>query len=87
MDKLLVRGKSTTLPEHSDARSLAESFNEFFITEISRIQRELSVLESSIDEMHCPPVHKLLKPASSKLHSFEPTTPDEITCIIKKASK
>ena len=87
VDKLLGRGKSATLPEHSDACSLAESFNEFFVTKISRIQTELSVLESSIDEMHCSPVHTLLKPASSKLHSFEPTTLDEITCIIKKASK
>ena len=87
MDKLLGRGKSSSLPDHKSIEALVQIFNEFFITKIANIRLELSKMESSVQGLHCPPLDSLLKPSSSKLCSFKLTTAEEITAIIKKASK
>ena len=87
VDKLLGRGKSSVLPEHTDAYTLAQMLNEFFITKISNIRNELATLESSIPQLHCPPLNSLLVPSSSKLLSFKPTTSSEVMSIINKSSK
>ena len=44
-------------------------------------------MESTIQELNCPPLDTLLKPSSSKLLNFKLTTSEEISSIIKKASK
>ena len=87
VDKLLGRGKSSVLPKHTDAYTLAQMLNEFFITKISNIRNELATLESSIPQLHCPPLNSLLVPSSSKLLSFKPTTSSEVMSIINKSSK
>ena len=87
VDKLLGRGKSSSLPDHKSIEALVQIFNEFFITKIANIRLELSKMESSVQGLHCPPLDSLLKPSSSKLCSFKLTTAEEITAIIKKASK
>ena len=87
VDKLLGRGKSSSLPDHKSIEALVQIFNEFFITKIPNIRLELSKMGSSVQGLHCPPLDSLLKPSSSKLCSFKLTTAEEITAIIKKASK
>ena len=51
------------------------------------IRSILSTMESTIQELNCPPLDTLLKPSSSKLLNFKLTTSEEISSIIKKASK
>ena len=87
VNKLLGRGKSSVFPEHTDAYTLAQMLNEFFITKISNIRNELATLESSIPQLHCPPLNSLLVPSSSKLLSFKPATSSEVMSIINKSSK
>ena len=87
VDKLLGRGKPTILPEYSVANVLAQTFNEFFISKISNIRTALTTMESSTDDLQCPPVSSLLTPSSSKLHSFRAASISEISSIIKKSSK
>jgi len=86
VDKLLGRGRQSALPHFIHPKDLAQTFNRFFIAKITKIRETLSDLESSVSEMNCP-LNSLLHPSSSKLHSFKPTTNDEVTTIIKKASK
>ena len=47
VDKLLGRGKSSSLPNHNSMESLVQIFNEFFITEIINSRSQLSEMESS----------------------------------------
>ena len=61
--------------------------NEFFIAKISNIRNERATLESSMPQLHCPPLNSLLVPSSSKLLSFKPTTSSEVMSIINKYSK
>ena len=84
---MLGSGKSSVLPERTDAYTLAQTFNEFFISKISQIRNELATLESPIPQLHSPPVDSLLVRSSSKLLSFMPTTSCEIISIINRASK
>ena len=65
---------------------MAQTFNEFFITKIATIRTTLLKLDSSVSDMYCP-VNSLLQPSTTKLEHFKATTTDEITSIIKKASK
>ena len=55
VDKLLGRGKSSSLPDHKSIEALVQIFNEFFITKIANIRSELSKMESSVQGLHCPP--------------------------------
>ena len=87
VDKLLGREKKIVLPDYSDAKSMEQIFNEFFVTKIANIRTLLAALENSIDVMLCPPVESLLTPCSSKLLCFRPTNALEITEIVTKSSK
>ena len=87
VDKLLGRGKPSILPEYSVASVLAQTFNEFFVTKISNIRSVLTDMESSTDDMKCPPLASLLNPSSSNLHTFHAASISEIISIIKKSSK
>ena len=62
VDKLLDREKKIMLPDYSDAKPMAQIFNEFFVTKIANIRTLLAALENSIDVMLCPPVESLLTP-------------------------
>ena len=53
VDKLLGRGQLTSLPQHSDPKSVAEIFD-FFIFKIATIRMSLATLATSIDDIHCP---------------------------------
>jgi hypothetical protein len=86
VDKLLGRGKPSILPEYSVASVLAEIFNEFFVSKISNIRSVLTGMESSTDNLLCPPVSSLLTPSSSKLHSFHAASISKIISVIKKSS-
>ena len=94
VDKLLGCEKKIVLPDYSDAKSMAQIFNEFFVinianfvTKIANIRTLLAALENSIDVMLCPPVESLLIPCTSKLLCFRPTNALEITEIVTKSSK
>ena len=87
VDKLLGRNKQTILPQFSDPKLMALTFNEFFVAKITNIRTSLSDLESSTHTMSCPSINTLLQPSSSTLQSFTPTSVTEITSIIKKSSK
>ena len=86
VDKLLGRAKTSILPHYTTASILAETFNNFFITKISKIRCDLSDMESSINTLQCPPVESLIATPPA-LFSFRPTTIDEIVSVIKKSSK
>ena len=87
VDKLLGRDKKNNLPHFDDAKTMAQEFNDFFVTKIATIRTSLATLETSTDNMYCPSLDSLLTPPISKLLCFTPTTTSEITTIIKKASK
>ena len=87
VDKLLGRGKSSSLPDYNSVHTLVQIFNEFLISKIMNIRSILSTMESTIQELNCPPLDTLLKPSSSELLNFKLTTSEEISSIIKKASK
>ena len=87
VDKLLGRENKIVLPDYSDAKSIAQIFNEFFETIIANIRTLFAALENSIDVMLCPPVESLFTPRSSKLLCFRPTNALEITEIVIKSSK
>ena len=86
VDNLLGRAKPSSLPEHSTASSLAEIFNEYFVTKISNIRTLLTDMETSIADLQCPPITSLLVPSPSRLSSFKPASVSEITSIIKNSS-
>ena len=87
VDKLLGRGKQTVLPEFTNAKDMAQMFNEFFISKIATIRTSLADLEHSTDVMQCPSLNTLLHSSSSKLQHLEPTASEEIVTIIKKSIK
>ncbi len=87
VDKLLGRGKDDALPQFNDARTIAQTFSNFFVTKISTIRTSLSALEETINNTKCPPIDCLLSSSSSKLQSFTPATVSEITEIVTKSSK
>ena len=89
VNKLLGRHKKIVLPDHTDAKSMSQIFNVFFVTEIANIRTLLAALENSIDVVLCPPLVSLLTltPCTSKLQCFRPTNTLEITEIVKKSSK
>lgn len=47
IDTLLGRGKPKELPSKQNPRSLAEAFNDFFITKITKIRSTLEELEAT----------------------------------------
>jgi hypothetical protein len=87
VDKLLGRNRSTPLPQFNDARTLAQTFNDFFVSKISTIRISFAELETSTVDMACPPIDSLLSPSTSKLVHFVPTTVSEIISIVTKSSK
>ena len=87
VDKLLGRNRPTPLPKFTVAQTLAQTFNEYFVTKISTIRTTLAALETSTVDMACPPLDSLLSPSTSKLHHFKPTTVSEITTLVSKSSK
>ena len=87
VDKLLGREKQSFLPDFKDAKTMARTFNDFFVTKITNIRTTLTTLENSIGDLRCPSLNSLLVPSTSKVLDFTPTTTEEITAIIKKASK
>ena len=86
VDKLLGREKDHSLPRFIDAKLMAQTFNEFFVTKIANIRISLSALEDSTDQTRYSFFDSLLSPSSSKLCHFESTTVSEVTDIIKKSS-
>ena len=67
------------LPDYTDAKSMAQISNEFFVTKIANIRTLLAAL----DAMLCPSIDSLLTPSTSKLQCFRPTNALEITEIVK----
>ena len=41
VDRMLIRRKCTLLPKHSHVESLAEQFNEYFVTKIEKLRSKL----------------------------------------------
>ena len=82
VDKLLGCGKENTLSTFIDAKTLSETFNDFFVTKIANIRTSLSTLESSTDDSCCTFLNSLGGPSTSKLHCFRPTAVSEITRIV-----
>ena len=41
VDRMFIRKKCTLLPKHSDVESLAEQFNEYFVTKIEKLRSKL----------------------------------------------
>ena len=87
VDKLLGRGRVCILPDYSAPAMLAELFNDYFVTKISTIRTNLSEMESSVEDLKCPPIDTLSNPSKSKLMIFRPTNITEITSFIKNSSK
>ena len=80
VDKLLSRGKSTSLPQYSDPKSKAQIYDGFFISKIAAIRTPLATLATSLDDIHCP-LNILLVTSTTKLTHFEPTTISEIILL------
>ena len=75
-NNLLDRGKTRTLPEHTDALKLANDFNEFYINKIEKLRKSI------------PPCHgrgqiEIPEFKGRKLSIFKPTTETEVKEIIK----
>ena len=71
--------QAPTLPSHTSATKLAQSFSDFFVSKIEKIR-------THIDEQKCNNV--LITPPSPPLEnisSFNPTTDEEIKKVIDKA--
>ena len=73
IDKLLGRGKATSLPQYCDQITMATNFNEFFISKITTIRTSLASLTTSTDKINCP-LNTVLVTPTTKLTHFEPTT-------------
>ena len=86
VDKLLGRGKTTSLPTASSSLALAESFNSFFISKIATIRQDLSKLERSTHPLSFD-LNSELKHCNKRLSDFQPTTKEEIQKIILNSSK
>ena len=87
VDKLLGRGKSSSLPKHDSPVALAHILNDFFISKIVNTRSELEKMLTTLQALKCPPLDSLLKPSQTQLLQFIPTSSEEISFIIRKASK
>jgi len=87
VDKLLGRGKDNALPQYTDAQTLAQTFNNYFVSKITNIRSVLAGLERNLGDMHYPAANSSLNPPASKLLQFRPTNAAEITEVISNSSK
>ena len=80
-NKLFDRNKtSLSLPSHKDPSTLADSFNNFFLNKVTDIR---SSLPSSKTTALDPPL-SLSTCNSFQLSAFDPTSVDELRCMIEK---
>ena len=86
VDKLLGRGKTTSLPTASSSLALAESFNSFFISKVAIVRQDLSKLEGFTHPLSFD-LNSELKHCNKRLSDFQPTTNEEIQKIILNSSK
>jgi hypothetical protein len=86
VDKLLGRGKSRALPEAHSHLSLAENFNDFFVTKIQKIRTDLEHLEATISPLSFD-LNSQLIPSSIKLDNFAPCSTEEIGKILAISNK
>ena len=87
VNKLLNKGKSSSLPQHDNLETLANNFSDFFQNKIETIRCNLNNLEETAEPLSCPPTSELLTPCETPIDQFEPATQDEIMKIIKSSSK
>ena len=74
--------KIPSLPSHTDSLTLADSFNEYFLTKVANIRSSLPTSSDLPTDTLIPPTSSTLNP--HQLSSFDPTTVDELRCLIKK---
>ena len=86
VDSLLARGKSSSLPSFTCPLTLAEAFNDFFISKISDIRQQLQSLQTTTSTLSFSLNSELL-PASGTLDKLTPSSESEILKIIKNSSK
>ena len=81
-NKLLDHNKANlSLPSHDDPSALANSFNNFFLNKVSKIRSSLPSSTKSLTDL---PISLASSQQTHQLSSFDPTTVDELRCIIKK---
>ena len=79
--KDLLHTKDTvSLPKYTSAEALATRFNEYFTTKIVNIRDELDLLVTNDD------MQPEVSTSQPLLHTFKPTSHDEIRKIIKESS-
>ena len=86
VDYLLASGKSSSLPSFTCPLTLAEAFNDFFISKISDIRQQLQSLQTTTSTLSFSLNSELL-PASGTLDKLTPSSESEILKIIKNSSK
>ena len=80
-NKLFDHNKNKlSLPSHDDPTTLADSFNNFFLTKVSTIRSGLPPADSLIPE----PLDSSSTSYTYQLSSFDPTSVDELRCMIKR---
>ena len=76
-NRLLDKGKSRTLPEHTDALKLADDFNEYYLEKIGKLRKSIppSNGENDVENREFKGI---------ELSIYEPTTEEELGELIKE---
>ena len=74
---MLDKNEERVLPAHSDAKKLANEFNEFYVEKVKKIRK-------SIPEVNTDPGMYARPFQGQRLDQFEPTTVEELEKIIKE---
>ena len=81
-NKLFDNNKnSRSLPSHDDPSTLADAFNKYFLSKVSDIR---STLPSPSNPSSATPTPPFASSSTYQLSSFDPTSVDELRCLIKK---